>query len=123
MNKNSASKIKKTSITGGKKIFPVPATERVGVYWQALNNVLDPELGVGIVDLGLIYNVEEKNKQVTVTMTLTSVGCPVGPSIMRMVQMELEKNAHARGVKIKLVWDPVWNKDMVDPNVRAMLFA
>ncbi|MDO8499270.1 MAG: metal-sulfur cluster assembly factor [bacterium] len=118
--KSKASKPKAKKI---KKSYPVPKAERVGAYWEALNNVIDPELGIGIVDLGLVYDVEVVGKHVTVTLTLTSMGCPVGPSIMRMVQMEMEQYMGSEEVTVKLVWKPVWSKELIDPDIRAMMMA
>lgn len=105
-----------------KKIFPVPKEQRTQPYWAILNTVLDPELGIGVVDLGLIYDIKMKDDHMIVTMTLTSMGCPVGPSLMRMVQTEMERYLGKEEVTVNLVWDPVWNREMIDSDVRAMLF-
>lgn len=104
------------------KILPIPKEQRTQPYWALLNTVLDPELGIGVVDLGLIYDVEEKDGHITVTMTLTSMGCPVGPSLMRSVQTEMERYLGSEDVTVNLVWEPVWNRQMIDEDVRAMLF-
>lgn len=104
-----------------KKIFPVPPEQRTEPYWALLNNVIDPELGIGIVDLGLIYDVDIKNGQATITMTLTSMGCPVGPSIISQVEERSEEIPGVEKVTVKLVWEPAWNADRMNPDVRAML--
>ncbi len=103
------------------KNLPTPPEKRTQKYWELLNGVIDPELGIGIVDLGLIYNVEIKNKQAVVTMTLTSMGCPVGPSIIAQVEEEMEQIPGVEKVTINLVWDPIWTPDKINPDVRAML--
>ena len=105
-----------------KKVLPIPKEQRTQPYWALLNTVLDPELGIGVVDLGLIYDIEEKDGHMNVTMTLTSMGCPVGPSLMRSVQTELERYLGAEEVTVNLVWEPVWSRQMIDEDVRAMLF-
>ena len=108
--------IKKT-----KKTFPVPLEQRTEKYWELLNGIIDPELGVGIVDLGLIYDVEITNGLATVTMTLTSMGCPVGPSIIAQVEEQTEEIPGVEKVAVKLVWAPPWTPDRMNPDVRAML--
>lgn len=104
------------------KHMPLQPDERTAAYWSLLNNVIDPELGVGIVDLGLIYSVAIKKGVATVRMTLTSMGCPAGPEIMRRVEAELSTLPDVRDVKIDLVWEPVWGPDMINPEIRDLLF-
>ncbi len=104
-----------------KKTFPVPPEKRTQKYWALLNGIIDPELGVGIVDLGLIYDVEITNGLATVTMTLTSMGCPVGPSIIHQVEEQTEEIPGVEKVSVKLVWEPIWTPDRMNPDVRAML--
>jgi len=105
-----------------KKELPIPKEQRTQPYWAILNTVLDPELGIGVVDLGLIYDIEIENGHMTVTMTLTSMGCPVGPTLIHSVQTEMEQYLGAQEVTVNLVWDPIWNRQMIDEDVRAMLF-
>lgn len=104
-----------------KKTFPIPPEQRNEPCWALLNNVIDPELGIGVVDLGLIYDVDIKDGHATVTMTLTSMGCPVGPSIISQVEERTEEIAGVEKVTIKLVWEPIWTADRMNPDVRAML--
>lgn len=103
------------------KITPTPPEQRTQQYWRALNDIIDPEIGVGIVDLGLVYTVEIKNGTATVTMTFTSMGCPAGPSITEEVRDEMSKYPKVKKVKINIVWDPMWTIDRMNPDVRAML--
>lgn len=106
-----------------KPLVPVPISDRTQDYWKLLNKVLDPELGIGIIDLGLVYQVGITKKGVaTVTMTFTSMGCPVGPEIMRRVEVEMAKAKGVKDVKINIVWEPVWGVDLVSPDVRELLF-
>ncbi|MBT2581717.1 metal-sulfur cluster assembly factor [Planococcus sp. ISL-109] len=78
----------------------------------ALENVIDPELGVDIVNLGLVYDVElSEDGFCVVTMTLTSMGCPMGPQIVQMVKTALYELPEVEEVDVKIVWTPVWSKD------------
>ena len=79
---------------------------------QKLTEVLDPELGISIVDLGLIYKIEIKDNNVKVVMTLTTVACPLGPMIQDEVK-EKVKQLGVKKVKVELVFDPPWNFDML----------
>lgn len=106
-----------------KQCVPVPIHKRTEEYWKLLNRVIDPELGIGIIDLGLVYRVDINKKGVaTVTMTFTSMGCPAGPEIMRRVEVEMGKVSGVKDVKLNIVWEPVWGADFVSPDVRELLF-
>lgn len=102
--------------------FPVPKELRTEDYWKLLNNVIDPELGIGVVDLGLIYDVKIEGSQAMVTMTFTSMGCPVGPNIIARVRYEMEMYPGIEDVMINVVWTPVWTRDFIDPDIRTMMF-
>lgn len=104
-----------------KKTFPVPPEQRTEKYWALLNGVIDPEIGIGVVDLGLIYNVEINNGHATVTMTLTSMGCPVGPSIIHEIEDAAKEIAGVEDAAVNLVWEPIWTPDKINPDVRAVL--
>ncbi|MBI4599574.1 metal-sulfur cluster assembly factor [Candidatus Uhrbacteria bacterium] len=106
-----------------KKVIPVPREKQTGEYWKALNTVIDPELDVGIVDLGLVYDVSVKKGIATVTMTLTSMGCPAGPEIMRSIEAELGQCSGIKDVKVNLVWEPIWGPDRVHEAIRDLLFG
>ena len=80
---------------------------------------MDPELHINIVDLGLIYAVKVKGKQVLVEMTLTTPGCPLAPIIDRMVKEALEPLGAE--VKLELVWDPPWTKDLMSEDAKIKL--
>jgi metal-sulfur cluster biosynthetic enzyme len=92
--------------------------------WQSLSQVMDPELNVDIVSLGLIYKVELFNKEtVKITMTLTSPGCPLAPVIDDMVRQSmfgLVENVE-QDVEIVLTFDPPWVPDMMSEEVRLEL--
>ena len=81
---------------------------------MALYEVIDPELMVNIVDLGLVYDVEIKEENIVkVTMTLTTPHCPMGEAIQTGVTNALEKELPGFEVDIDLVFEPAWNYDMV----------
>jgi metal-sulfur cluster biosynthetic enzyme len=102
-------------------IIPTLPEKRTQEYWRTLNDIIDPEIGVGIVDLGLIYTIEIKDGTATVIMTFTSMGCPAGPSLTEQVKEEMEKVPKVKKAKVKIVWDPIWTIDRMNPDVRAML--
>lgn len=92
-------------------------------YYHILNQVIDPELGVGIADMGLIYDVYEQDGTVSVKMTLTSMGCPAGPELTTDVDGILRLEDNVKDVEIEIVWEPAWNPDMMKPEIKAMLFG
>jgi metal-sulfur cluster biosynthetic enzyme len=77
-----------------------------------LENVIDPELGVDIVNLGLVYDVELTEEGTSVvTMTLTSMGCPMGPQIVSNIKQELMELPEVKDVDVNIVWNPPWSRD------------
>lgn len=88
---------------------------------QELRGVMDPELGLNIVDLGLVYDVDVQGTHATVTMTLTSPGCPAGGQIMMGAQKAAEAAEGVETAEVNLVWKPFWSPERIDPAVRAML--
>ncbi|HEY9772243.1 MAG TPA: metal-sulfur cluster assembly factor [Planktothrix sp.] len=92
------------------------------VVLESLRMVVDPELGISIVDLGLIYGIEIKEGDVTVKMTLTSPACPLGAVIQGQAHTALKKLPWVKNVKIELVWSPVWNpRTMASEDARMEL--
>lgn len=88
----------------------------------ALMQVIDPELNVNIVDLGLVYGVDFRNPQViTVTMTLSTPHCPMGDAIEQGVINVLHEAFPNREVKIELVWEPEWSIDNISEAGREQL--
>ena len=89
----------------------------------ALKQVYDPEIGVNIVDLGLVYRVDldEAGGQVHVNMTLTSFGCPLGPQMVRDVQIELARLPGIKHVNVDLVWNPHWQPSMMSDSAKEEL--
>ena len=87
-----------------------------------LKNVFDPEIGINIVDLGLVYDVDVSEKNdVLVTMTLTSLGCPLGPVIVQEVTNAMGDLPNLGEVDVKLVWSPAWSPDMMSEDARDEL--
>lgn len=76
---------------------------------ETVRTIMDPEIGISIVELGLIYGVEVKEGDVNVKMTLTSPACPVGPVIQAQVHQAVKKLPWAKEVKVELVWSPRWD--------------
>ena len=76
----------------------------------ALRPIQDPEIHLGILDLGLIYGVQsEPNGTVRVRMTLTSPACPVGPLLQAQVHAALLKLPGVKEAKVEVIWDPPWD--------------
>jgi metal-sulfur cluster biosynthetic enzyme len=96
-------------------------TDSVEAVRQELRGVMDPELGISIVDLGLVYDIEVEDTLATVTMTLTSPGCPAGGQILMSAQNAAEAVEGVEKAEVNLVWKPFWTPDKIDPAVRAML--
>lgn len=88
---------------------------------EALREVRDPELGMNIVDLGLVYNVEVEDGEALVTMTLTSPGCPAGGEILDNSHQQAESVEGVEAADVNLVWKPFWTPDRIDDEVRATL--
>ena len=88
---------------------------------KALRQVKDPEIGLNIVDLGLVYGVEVTEGDVHVKMTLTSPGCPVGGQIMSEADEVVRALDGVTGVEVELVWEPFWTPEKIDPKVRSFL--
>ncbi|TFD97612.1 MULTISPECIES: metal-sulfur cluster assembly factor [Jeotgalibacillus] len=78
----------------------------------ALEQVIDPELGIDIVNLGLVYDVTMDDAGNTeVKMTLTSMGCPLAPVIVDQVKAALADVPEVKEVDVNIVWSPPWSKD------------
>lgn len=88
---------------------------------EALREVIDPELGCNIVDLGLLYAITLDGTTVTVQMTLTTPGCPMQESLAWGVQSALLKLDGVEEVEVELVWDPPWSPDRMTEAGRARL--
>lgn len=89
---------------------------------ECLRGVLDPEVGVNIVDLGLVYSARQIEGGVEVRMTLTSRACPMGAMVLEDVRMRIaESLPHAAPVDVELVWEPPWHPDRITDAGRLAL--
>ena len=88
---------------------------------QALKDVVDPELGIDIVSLGLLYGLEADDRALHVRMTMTTPGCPMATAIAQMTATRLRAIADDRDVEIEVVEDPPWNVGMLDSAARRRL--
>jgi metal-sulfur cluster biosynthetic enzyme len=90
------------------------------IIFDALRQVIDPEIGCNIVDLGLVYQVAFKAGKAQVTMTLTTPGCPMHESISWGVKNALLGIEGIHDVEVEIVWDPPWHPSMMTAAGRAM---
>jgi len=90
---------------------------------ESLREVNDPEIGVNIVDLGLVYGLDwdERKGRVHVDLTLTSPGCPLGPEIIRDIKRVLGELEEVIQVEVDLVWSPLWHPSMMSDDAKDEL--
>ena len=96
----------------------VPSREEV---IDALRAVEDPELGMDIVDLGLLYDVAVEGPKVHVTFSLTSMGCPVGPMIEEQIRDTVSGMPGVEEVESELTWDPPWSPEKMSDDAKFIL--
>src|SRR5690349_17362810 len=93
----------------------------------ALKNVVDPEIGLDVISLGLVYNIDilDQGKRVGIDMTLTTPACPAGPQILEQARREImalgDVYKDLEDVNINLVWTPFWNPSMMSDEARDEL--
>lgn len=96
-----------------------------GAIWEQLKLVFDPEIPVNIVDLGLVYDCsildEEGQTNVEIKMTLTAPGCGMGPTIAADAQSKILMLEGIDNARVDLVWDPVWNQEMISEEGKMKL--
>ena len=88
---------------------------------EELRKIYDPELPVNIYELGLIYDIQIKDKKVEIKMTLTTPNCPVAESLPKMVKDSILRLEGVDDVDLKLVWDPPWTKDKMSEAAKLEL--
>jgi metal-sulfur cluster biosynthetic enzyme len=88
---------------------------------EAMRQVEDPELGMDIVDLGLLYDVDVAGSHVKVTHSLTSMGCPAGPMIQEDIYRVASELPGVEAVEIELTWDPPWTPDKMSDDAKFIL--
>ncbi|TVP75715.1 MAG: putative Fe-S cluster assembly protein SufT [Puniceicoccaceae bacterium] len=94
--------------------------------WEALRKVFDPEIPVNIVDLGLVYSLDSKERpeggyKIDMDMTLTAPGCGMGPAIAEDAKGQLERVPGVSEAEVNIVWDPPWNQDMITEEGKMVL--
>ena len=80
---------------------------------ECLRDVLDPEIGLNIVDLGLVYVARQRGNVIDVTLTLTSRACPLGEFVLARVREQLSRTFPEHELNVKLVWTPSWPPDLM----------
>ena len=84
---------------------------------RQLRDVIDPELGVNIVDLGLVYNILIDDGKVVLEYTVTTPGCPMRRYLQQQIEETLASTEGIEDYETKLVWEPEWNVDMIKEDV------
>lgn len=90
---------------------------------EALKEVIDPELGINIVDLGLIYGIENHDGDIHIRMTLTTPGCPLHMTMETGIQYVLHEHDDIGKVDVELVWEPRWTPKMMSEDAKRMLWG
>lgn len=94
----------------------------INQIYAAIKTVIDPELGINIVDLGLIYDVQvEDSGNVTIKMTLTTPGCPLHDSIINGVKYAVQYLEEVNRVNVEVVWEPAWSPERLSIEGKRML--
>jgi metal-sulfur cluster biosynthetic enzyme len=88
---------------------------------EALSNVIDPELGLDFVELGLVYGIEIEGGRVAVTFTLTTPACPIGPQVSEQMREFVGQIEGIDKVHPKMVFDPPWSPEMMSEDAKFAL--
>ena len=88
---------------------------------DALSNVIDPELGLDFVELGLIYEIEVDGPKVDVTFTLTSPGCPIGPQVSEQIDEFVSELDGVEAVQAHMTFSPPWTPDAMSEDAKFAL--
>jgi metal-sulfur cluster biosynthetic enzyme len=99
----------------------VAATPTVDEVMDALSNVIDPELGLDFVELGLIYGVAVDDGNVTVTFTLTTPGCPIGPQVNEQIEEFVGELEGVKAVESEMVFTPPWSPEKMSEDAKFAL--
>jgi metal-sulfur cluster biosynthetic enzyme len=91
------------------------------VVTEALKEVYDPELHCNIVDLGLVYDVDAKDGDVHILMTLTTPACPIGPMIIEQIQETVGILPGVKDLDVELTFDPMWSPDLMSDEAKSDL--
>lgn len=101
--------------------MPEPTVEAIREVIS--KNVFDPEIGLNIIDLGLVYDIKVTDgRTVDIEMTLTSPGCPVGPQIIAAVQTYIQQNwPDLEAINVNIVWTPFWTPEKMSQAAKDQL--
>jgi metal-sulfur cluster biosynthetic enzyme len=88
---------------------------------EVLKSVIDPEIGLNIVDLGLVYDIQISDNFIFITMTLTTPGCPMHGSIVDWVKRILTMSFPNKNIEVELVWEPMWTPDKMSEEAKKQL--
>lgn len=110
-----------TAVLEAPLAYPVPDAERVGPLWDALREVMDPELPISLVDLGIVYDVRDEDGRVEVDLTFTATACPCMAFIHFDIQDRLLRVPGVDQVEVNEVWDPAWTRARITPAGREAL--
>ena len=124
-NKKNESPITMDGIKGTVTVAPMRVVTNEHV-WESLKECYDPEIPVNIVDLGLVYEVKVEDEipgeaNVYIQMTLTAPGCGMGPMIAADVKRRVQQIPGVTNVLVELVFDPIWNPDMMSEAAKLTL--
>ena len=96
----------------------MPTKEEV---YEQLREVEDPELGMDVVELGLVYDVEVEGPKVKVIHSLTSMGCPAGPMSQEVIVEAARRAPGVEDVEVELTWDPPWTPELMSEDAKFIL--
>lgn len=118
--------LEEVELSGGAPISKASGESLEEQVWEALKGCFDPEIPINIVDLGLIYDLrieegEQGQSQVFVKMTLTAQGCGMGPVIAEDARTRIQLLDEVESAEVEIVWDPVWNPQMISEEGRKIL--
>jgi metal-sulfur cluster biosynthetic enzyme len=97
---------------------PMPSVDEVE---EALTNVIDPELGLDFVELGLVYEIEVDGSDVNITFTLTSPGCPIGPQVSDQMKEFVSELDGVENVNPSMTFTPAWTPDLMSEDAKFAL--
>ncbi len=115
---------KKSPATKKTQTAKTPDTEALhAAILTELNTIIDPEIGAGIVDIGLIYHVQIIKLVVHIEMTLTSFGCPIGPWFVEQVRDATMRVPGVKDATVEIVYEPAWGPEKMKPEVREAVLG
>ena len=114
-----------SQVSGGRDMWSeplvVPPEDRQAAVWDLLHEVLDPEIPISLVDLGLIYDLRYVDRHVKVRLTFTATACPCMAFIREDIDDRLLRESWIDRVEIEEVWDPPWTNDRISERGRKAL--